>query len=210
MIKINLLSEGKKPVVARKTAPAALRFADKDPAVWVAAAVAVVALLGIGVYWWLLRSQLKEVERQIVVANREIEELKPILKEVEDYKKKKAELEHKIKVINDLKAAQRGPVQLMDHVSRALPELLWLDRMDVRGSSVSLRGRAFNTNAVAAFLENLGKVPGFREPVLRDTRRRGSLYGFDINFRFSLEPPPEAATTTTTATAASAAGAPSG
>lgn len=208
MIKINLLSEGKKPVIARKTAPAALRMVDKEPALWVLGAVAVAALIGIGAYWWVLRGRVQENDRLIAEANREIEELRPILKEVEDYKTKKAELEHKIEVINNLKANQQGPVRLMDQISRALPELLWLERLDVRGNSVSLRGRAFNTNAVAAYLENLGKVPEFREPVLVDTQRQGATYGFHIDFQFSFQPPESTTTAAEAASAATGAAAP--
>ena len=44
-----------------------------------------------------------------------------MIKEVEEYKAKKAELEHKIEVINDLKHNQRGPVQIMDQVSARCP-----------------------------------------------------------------------------------------
>jgi Tfp pilus assembly protein PilN len=95
-------------------------------------------------------------------------------------------------VINQLKANQRGPVTLMDQVSRALPELLWLDNMDVAGATVILHGRAFNTNAVANFIENLDKVPEFQEPILVDAAQSGTTYAFQINFGFTLATPPEA------------------
>lgn len=141
-------------------------------------------------YWWVLRGQLADKQEQIVVAQKEVDELKPILKEVEEYKGKKARLEHKINVINDLKANQRGPVQIMDQVSRALPELLWLDRLDMRAGTITIKGQAFNTNAVAAFLENLGRVPEFQEPVLKDTSKRDEVYNFELNFKFSFAKPP--------------------
>ena len=55
-------------------------------------------------------------------------------------------------LINQLKVNQRGPVRLMDEVSKALPDLLWLDRMECRGNSISLTGKALNPNAVANLL----------------------------------------------------------
>ncbi len=58
--------------------------------------------------------------------------------------------------------------------------------MNFRGTSVDLVGTASNTNAIASFIENLDKVPEFREPDTRDiTRARGgAAYSFRISFRF--------------------------
>jgi type IV pilus assembly protein PilN len=110
-----------------------------------------------------------------------------VIKEVEEYKTKKGELERKIGIINDLKANQRGPVRVMDYVSRALPELLWLDRMKMTASSIEIEGRAFNTNAVANFIENLDKVPEFDEPTLKTTEQQtGGVYKFFINLNYSF------------------------
>ena len=78
----------------------------------------------------------------------------------------------------------------MDQVSRSVPELLWLNALDVTASNVAVKGQAFNTNAVANFLENLDRVPEFQEPILRDTQRKGQAYDFSINFGFQLKPPP--------------------
>ena len=73
----------------------------------------------------------------------------------------------KIKVIGDLKLNQSGPVRVMDLISQALPELLWLDRMKMEASNIEIEGRAFNTNAVANFIERLDRMPEFEEPTLK-------------------------------------------
>ena len=88
-------------------------------------------------------------------------------------------------IISQLKANQQGPVQLMDKISRALPELLWIDRMEVKGQTITLAGQAFNTNAVANFLENLDRVNEFQEPVLQDTSQTGQTYTFVVRFNFT-------------------------
>ena len=190
MIKINLLAEGKRAVTRKAKGPAALE--RQDIGSWLLGAGILLGLLAFAGYWFYLRREIQHKDEEIVVAQREVDELQAIIKEVEDYKVKKAELEHKISVINQLKANQRGPVKLMDQVSRALPELLWLDNMDVAGATVILRGRAFNTNAVANFIENLDKVPEFQEPILVDAAQSGTTYAFQINFGFTLAKQPEA------------------
>ena len=185
MIRINLLSEGRRPVVARKTRPK-IDFGDQDPSLFfLTGGLILGALISAG--WWMMRNaKIKEVDAQIRVAQREVDELRPILKEVNDFKAKKRELERKIKVINDLTLKQEGPVHIMDRVSRALPDLVWLKSMNFRGRTVDLVGTAFNTNAIASFIENLDKVPEFREPDTKDVSRGrgGSSYNFRISFTF--------------------------
>jgi type IV pilus assembly protein PilN len=187
MIKINLLAEGKRTAV-RKTKPAQL-LEGKDLAPWLLLVGSLVGLLAFGAWWYLLHGEIAEHDQEIASAQREVDRLQAVLREVEDYKQKKAELERKIKLINDLKLNQRGPVRVMDDISRALPELLWLDTMKMGANTIELTGRAFNTNAVANFIENLDKMPEFEEPTLKDTQEQtGGIYKFQINFNYNFAP----------------------
>ena len=203
MIKINLLSEGKRSAV-RKTKSTAL-LEGKDIGPWLLLAGVVLGLLAFGAYWWILNGRIEQKDREIAAAQKEVDQLAEVIKEVDDYKAKKTELERKIKVIMDLKLNQRGPVRVMDDISRGLPELLWLDRMQMDPGTIEIEGRAFNTNAVASFIENLDKVPEFEEPLLKDTQEQaGGVYKFVIDFSYSFAPlaPP-----TTPGAAPAAAGA---
>ncbi len=184
MIRINLLSEGRRPVVARKKRPK-ISIGDQDPSVFFLGGGVGIGLL-VAVGWWMtINSQIKEVDANIRVAQREVNELRPILEEVNNFKTKQRELERKIKVINDLTLKQQGPVHIMDRVSKALPDLVWLKSMNFRGRSVDLIGTAFNTNAIASFIENLDKVPEFKEPDTKDVSRSGGgAYNFRISFGF--------------------------
>ncbi len=188
MIKINLVSEGRRPVVSRKTKER-LGIAGLTLSEGLFLLALVLGGLAIGGFWWYLRGEIRERDQAIAVAQKEVDELAQVLQEVEDYKVKKAKLEHKINVINDLKRAQWGPVRIMDQVSAALPELLWIDKMTLKSNNIELTGKAFNTNQIAAFIENLGKVPEFQEPRLRDTNKQGPVYAFSITFNFSVAEP---------------------
>jgi type IV pilus assembly protein PilN len=186
MIKINLLSEGKRPAAVRKARAGA---GVKDPGMWLLGAGALAGVLVAAGYWWVLDGNLKEKQDQVVQAQKQVDALQAVIREVEDFKRKKKGLTDKIAVINELKSNQRGPVRVMDYISRALPELLWLDRMRMTASSIELEGRAFNPNAVANFMDNLDKVPEFKEPVLKDTAQAGGVYRFLITFDYSFAPP---------------------
>lgn len=206
MIKINLLAEGKRPAAVRKTKSAQL-LEGKDLAPWLLLAGIVLGLLAFGVWWYLLHAEIAQRDEEIASSQREVDRLQAVLREVEDFKQKKAELERKIKIINDLKLNQRGPVRVMDDISHALPELLWLDSMKMGPGTIELDGRAFNTNAVANFIENLDKMPEFEEPTLKDaTEQTGGIYKFQVNFNYNFAP---LAGTPATAAGPAAKGAPS-
>jgi type IV pilus assembly protein PilN len=184
MIKINLIGEAKRPIAARPSAMTGVGEESNWPF------FVMVGLIGLGIlltagHFLYLNGKVNNKEEQVADAQHEVEELAPFIKEVEEFKAKKAELERKIQVINNLKANQRGPVQVMDQISRALPELLWLTRMQVRGETITLQG------------QNLDRVPEFQEPILRETTRKGPVYSYSLTYRFSYTPPPteEAETT---------------
>lgn len=189
MIRINLLSEGRRPVTARKKAPSSgFDLGGIDPGSLALIGALLLGLLVSLGHNLLLGRTVKNTQAQVDEAQIEVDKLAPIIAEVQQFKNKKAKLENKVDIISQLKANQQGPVQIMDEISRALPELLWLDRMQVSGELITLSGRAFNTNAVANFLENLDRVPQFQEPVLQDTSQTGQTYSFVIRFNFTHNP----------------------
>ncbi len=194
MIKINLVGEGRRPVSARAAATAGPRIARR--AEWALGAMLLLgALIAGGQFLWL-RHQINVKKAEIAEAQIEVDRLAPLIREVEAFKAKKADLENKIRVITTLKANQRGPVKIMDYVSASLPDLTWLSRMDVSNTILKVTGQAFNTNAVAKFIEQLDAVEEFDEPVLLDTSRQGTVYSFVIDVPYSFapkSPPGEAA-----------------
>ncbi|HEX8617896.1 MAG TPA: PilN domain-containing protein, partial [Thermoanaerobaculia bacterium] len=112
--------------------------------------------------------------------------------------------------INQLKQNQKGPVRIMDQISRDLPDLVWLDSLDLTAGRVTLSGRGLNPNAIALFVENVKNDPYFEEPqvgTLTQVSATPLVYQFDMNFAFSYTPRTAAAagapatTTTDTATA---------
>ena len=188
MIKINLVGERKRPAAP---GPSQLKGIQEGANVGLWALVGLIlagVLVTLG-HLYILNGNLQDMLTQVAEAEEEVKELEPYIREVEEYKAKKAELERKVQVIQQLKTNQRGPVQIMDRVSRALPELLWLTRMDVSPTTITISGEAFNTNAVANFIENLDRVPEFQEPILRDTSQRGQIYTFVVAFNYTYQVP---------------------
>jgi len=188
MIKINLVAEAPAAAVTkRKRTEFSLGAKQGDVILLIAIAL---ACLVVGTRWYLLtdhRNDLQEIERQRRV---ERDELLPYIERVELLEARREALRHKIEVINELKQNQIGPVRIMDEVSRALPELVWLTKLGLKGTSITLTGTAMDENPVANYYSNLDASPFFEEPILKNlTRSKGDTFNFTLNCVFTYAPP---------------------
>jgi type IV pilus assembly protein PilN len=185
LIRINLLTEARAAAARKKTGflPSGARLNNLILLGGVAA-----GLLYIGIMALILTSKSRHLDEDIGRANEEVARLRSIIDEVKGYEDKKASLEAKIQLINNLKTNQKGPVRLMDEISKALPDLVWLTDLTVSGQQVSLKGRTLSPNAVATYLENIKKSPFFAEPVFRNLGREGGsqgLYVWEMSLTFT-------------------------
>ena len=214
MIKINLVREGR-AVRGAGAAPAAVAVATAGPGaanlnnIVILGLMVLAGLVGAG-YWFMQKRVLAERVETRAARQTEADKLQAIITEVEQYQKRKDSLQQRIDLINQLKQNQKGPVRIMDQISRDLPDLVWLDRMEIVGGKISLAGRGLNPNAIALFVLNVKNDPYFEEPQLGTMAQVSAapvVYSFDMSFGFSYAPKTPgtapgtaAATATTTAT----------
>ncbi|MGH9364811.1 MAG: PilN domain-containing protein [Thermoanaerobaculia bacterium] len=184
MIRINLLTEAK-AAAARKKAPILPTGARLNNLLFVGGVVA--GAVGCLV-WGLVQIHTKhQLDDKIATERLEADRLKAVIEEVRGYEEKKASLEAKISLINNLKTNQKGPVRLMDEVSKALPDLVWLSALDLAGDQITMKGKTLSPNAVATYLENLKKSPFFAEPVFRNLGKDGGgqgTYSWEMTLTF--------------------------
>ena len=188
MIRINLIAEGRKTITPIPLAGRRFSLGSENAAMVAMIGVLVVVVLGYVGYWLVLRKDIENRRVEIAEAQVTVDELQEEIAAVERYNAKKAELRHRIEVIGDLRDNQRGPVRIMDQVSQGLPELLWLDQLSLTSRAVTIQGRSFTTNSVATFIENLGRVEEFQEPILKVTTWNGRVYSFQIVFNYKNVP----------------------
>ncbi|HVT04308.1 MAG TPA: PilN domain-containing protein [Thermoanaerobaculia bacterium] len=219
MIKINLIREGRSPVKGA-AAPGASAVSTAGGAAnlnnILVVGLLVLGLLASAGYWFYRHSELKRKEEEKVAKQAEAQKLEAIIKEVEDFERRKVSLEKRIATINDLKKNQKGPVRIMDRVSQDLPDLVWIDHMALQKGIVSLDGRGLNPTAIATFIENVKGDPLFQEPdvsaVTQASTGTGSqsVYTFGMSFSFKVPTAADAnvgeAGTSTSTTGTSATG----
>ena len=208
MIKINLVREGRtvRGAGAAAAGPAMPAAGGANLNNILISAGLVLGLLVAGGWWWVKHNQLKD--RQETQANKQAEadRLQSIIKQVDEYTKKKDSLQKRIDLINQLKQNQRGPVKIMDRISQDLPDLVWLDKMTMSGDTVTINGRGLNPNAIANFVDNVKNDTLFEEPEVGGVSQVSAVppvYSFDMAFHFTYTPKGE---TTGTAGATSTSG----
>jgi type IV pilus assembly protein PilN len=189
MIKINLVAEAPAAAAAKKRRRPEFSLGAKQGDVILLITLAVAAAV-VGTRWFLLDSTRDRLKAEEAQKRRERDELKPFILKVEELERKRETLKHKIEVINDLKNNQQGPVRIMDEVSRALPELVWLTGMDLQGTALVINGMAMDENAIANFIANLNSSPFVTEEVaVKDIRRaQGDIFQFTLTAVFTYTP----------------------
>jgi type IV pilus assembly protein PilN len=156
MIRINLLG------VERQKARKPYAF-DPGAQMTVACSLILVgALSGVGWWYWSLTSESAQV---IAVAQRDAARLQSILAEVKQFEQRQSMLTQRVGLIEQLRRGQSVPVQLLDHVSRSLPDTLWLTNLEEAGASVTIEGRTTTLIALSDFVANLGSNVMLKKPI---------------------------------------------
>jgi len=145
MIKINLL-----PREERR------RHAPINTKLLLAIAAGVVAVIAMGYGWFWLNGEVNRLQADIQRTQSELRRFEELAKQVDKFQAEKKRLEEKLKIIQALMVAQGGPVRLLDEVSKALPNEVWLTAFNRTGKKLDVSGIAFSNFSVATFMTNLG------------------------------------------------------
>jgi type IV pilus assembly protein PilN len=105
-----------------------------------------------------LNGEVGRLETAIQQTRADLKRYEELAKQVDKYRAEKKRLEEKIQVIGTLVAAQAGPVRLLDELSKALPNEVWLTAFTRTGKRLEISGVAFSNFNVATLMTNLGKV----------------------------------------------------
>ena len=124
-----------------------------------------VCAVSLGYWYWDLSSERSDLQDQATVLQQEMQRLAQVTAEVVTYEQKKANLEARLAVIDQLEANQKGPVELMNDVIAGIPvdpRGLWLTSMRQQETSITLEGHAFDVTFIADFISALESSPSFK------------------------------------------------
>ena len=203
MIRINLLAVERERVKRRAT----FQIAEK------VTVLSSLVLVGTGVFlgwwYWTLSSDAAGLDRDISAAQAEATRLRAVIVRVQQAEKRNAQLEQRMALIEQLRKSQTAGVHLLDEISRAVPDNLWLTDLQQKDAVISLDGRCLTLTAVSDFVSNVQASPYFKKPIApptldTDKGGEGDIFKFTLKLDYLAPgaPPPQPAKGPATAKAA--------
>ena len=158
MIRINLI--------------AAERTAKKKPALQTGQKMVIgcslILIMSISFIAWrfvTLSRESAKLDAEIAAAQQETMRLRSIIQQVQQFEQRKAQLQQRVTLIEQLRKSQTGPVHMLDQVSLALPQMLWLTELKQLGNDVQIDGKCTTPISVSEFVSNLEASGYFKRSI---------------------------------------------
>lgn len=159
MIRINLLG------VEKRSTKIAMTFDVSRMVTVVCSLVMVATVVLVGWWYWSLRSESLQLDAELAAGRQEVARLQAVIAEVTELDAQRARLQERVSLIEQLRSGQSVPVRLLDHVSRSLPDTLWLTGMQQQDAQVTIEGRSTSLIALSDFVGGLADSDLLLRPI---------------------------------------------
>jgi Tfp pilus assembly protein PilN len=189
MIRINLLGVPKKTTRGgRRASTVAASGGGEGSSTVILGLIfagALVVLIGLAQMW--VQREHDVLEKNLQKAVLENQRLADVKAKYEASKKKADMYERRVRVIDELKSAQSGPVDLLNLVADTInsTDAVWLDTMTNDGKTLNFTGMALSPNSVADLMANLRKTGAFRTVEIKETSQDSGVKEVQA-FKFEL------------------------
>ena len=131
-------------------------------------------ILGLGGWYYLYNQadkKAKDLATKVSAADVEGKRLAEVKVKFEKRQDEAKNFEKRVKVIDQLRENQAGPVKLLTAVGNTVnnTDAIWLNTMSETGNTVNIDGMALSTNAVANLITNLKNTGYFKSVDFKDT-----------------------------------------
>lgn len=130
--------------------------------------------LGVGGAFYVhqgLTVKLEETLLATKAAEAELARLKPVLDELERFKKDKASLEQKLAAIKALEGKRHGPVRIFTELGAIMPAELWVTSVRETNMKAEIEGLGLDSQTVAVFVSAMERSPYFSGVELRSVEQ---------------------------------------
>jgi Tfp pilus assembly protein PilN len=189
MIRINLssLAPPKTKRGGKRPSPSASMPGEGSSTVVLAVIFLVALAVGIGGSYYLVNGEHARKEKEFQKAQAENQRLAEVKAQYEASRRKTELFERRIRVIDDLKEAQKGPVNMLNLVADTVnkTDAVWLDTMTSDGKNINFTGMALSADAVADLMANLRKTGAFKSVEIKETSQDAAVKEVQA-FKFEL------------------------
>ena len=155
-----------------------------------ASLILLATVLGVGWWFWYLHQKSARIDSDITKAEAEIQQLRSVLAQVQKFEARKAQLQQRVTLIEELRKGQQAPVHVLDEISRSLPDRLWLTEVTQTASDFTIFGWTTSLTALSDFVANLEATRWFKRPVeildsqVQTDPKTGDLVKFSVKATF--------------------------
>jgi len=178
MIRINLLGTPK-PKKGKKAAsvPSMPTFSEGPNIFLVLLVVIALTAGGNGVWYWKLNRDAEKLTQAIAKADAENRRLSEVKTRYLEREKQKNDYKRRVDVIEQLRAAQSGPVNLLSTIGNTVntTEAVWLSTMNEDGQNVNIKGVALSVQSIADLMKNLKNTGYFRNIEIKESYQDESV-----------------------------------
>ena len=121
--------------------------------------------LAVGWRYWTVNHDSAELDKEIAAAQQETTRLHSVIEQVQQFEQRKAQLQQRVVLIEQLRKGQTGPVHMLDQISRALPPMLWLTELKQTGAEIVIDGKCTSPIGVSDFVANLEASGYFKRSI---------------------------------------------
>ncbi len=146
----------------------------------------VCALALVLAYAWIqvMANAVDNQNERNAILQSEINLLQQQVKEIQELKKRRAELVERMKVIQDLQGTRPIIVRYFDELVRAVPDGIYIVSLTRSGDTITLEGVTESNNRVSTFMRQLDDSEWFADPNLKSVTA-DSTFGEQAS-RFSM------------------------
>lgn len=154
-----------------------------------AGAVIILALIVVGAFSLYYSNQVRQKKAEVREKEQTVKELQIIIDQVLQFEKDKESLKMKLDTIETLQRNQKGPVLLLEEISKSLPEQVWLYQLQNVDRRVVTKGYALTQAAIGDLITSLSnsRLIRSRSVTLNNSllrqRDNKDYYEFEIVFR---------------------------
>ncbi len=184
MIRINLIAAERDRTKRRGFGP----DAAQQKVTLACGLILVLTALAVGSWYWSLRLQSRRIETAIVTSQQETARLRTIIQQVQAFEARRSQLQLRVSLIEELRQGRDAPVRMLDALTRAVPNLLWLSEVKQQGAELTITGECLSLTALSDFADNL-KASGYFNPVeiIESQADSGQKAGGPIVNKFTLK-----------------------
>ena len=134
--------------------------------------ILIVVILSVSGIYYFNHLRINNIEQEITYNKTKLQKLRILRLQLKRFKKNKAILQTKFKIIKELEAVKLLPAFVMEIFSKNIPEKAWLKSLTYDNGALYISGVAIDEQTIVEFMDTLKKKGYFSKIELVQVSRR--------------------------------------